>query len=314
MKRLLIGSFLIILGMFIATGCTKNVFFQASFLHMSNDTTTDIVHSKKIGNYKITIYYPNTLRPANGWPILYLLDGDSVFAQAVATVKRQNHQAIIVAIDYPDKTRRELDYLPHPPELTLEILSNGKINIPDAYGGADNFLAFMQNELKPALAQRFEIDPSKQIVFGHSIGGLWVLHTLFTQPITFNYYIASSPSIWFSDRYILQEAVQFIKQYQKTELTKPIDLSISVGEFEQSLSGRELFSSDNQRQLRLQHLQNRRMVDNIQELEGLLTKANVAKLSLYYQIYLNQTHQTVAVEVLNDRIAYLLHSFSEEYQ
>ncbi|WP_392553196.1 alpha/beta hydrolase-fold protein [Orbus wheelerorum] len=275
---------------------------------MTKNSTVEIYHSNHLGDYKITIYKPAQKMPVNGWPIIYLLDGDSVFTQAVSTVKRQTHQAIIVSIDYPTKSRRELDYLPNPPELTLEVLSNGKINMPQAYGGADNFLAFVQNELKPDLAQRFHINHNKQMVFGHSLGGIWVLHTLFTKPTAFNYYLASSPSIWFSGRYILQEAELFINKSQQDALTNPIGLSISVGEFEQSLTGKESFSSDHERQLRLQHLKNRRMVDNTKDLEMLLSKADIEKLNLNFQIYPKQTHQTVANEVLNDSITYFLRS------
>jgi len=148
------------------------------------------------------------------------------------------------------------------------------------------------------------------MIFGHSIGVLWVLHTLFKQPTAFNHYIASSPSIWFSDRYILKETEQFIEQSQKTTLTKLIDLSISVGEFEQSLTGKESFSSEREKELRLAHLKNRRMVNNSKEFAARLSKANIANLNLYYQIYLGQTHQTVADKVLSDQISRWLQSIN----
>lgn len=284
-------------------GCSNKRPLQVDSLQpIKYKITTEIFHAKNIGDYKITFYQPIQKPPLTGWPVIYLLDGDSVFSSAVATIKEQRQQAIIVAIDYPEKSRRDLDYLPHPPELSLEILSNGKINIPQAYGGADRFLAFVTNELQANLAQRFAINQNKQLIFGHSLGGLWVLHTLFTAPTTFNYYVASSPSIWFSDRYILQEAQQFILQQTKSKLLKSVDLSISVGELEQTLTGKEVFSSAKEQQLRLQHLRNRRMVDNNQELAELLTKANIEGLNLYYHIYANQTHQTVADKVLNDQI------------
>lgn len=307
MKSKFCCGLLITFILFNLIGCSNKRPLQVDSLQPIKDKiTTEIFHTKNIGDYKITLYQPIQKPPVTGWPVIYLLDGDSFFSSAVAIVKDQRQQAIVVAIDYPEKSRRDLDYLPKPPELNLEILSNGKINIPQAYGGADKFLAFLQNELQPNLTQRFAINQNQQLVFGHSLGGLWVLHTLFTAPATFNYYVASSPSIWFSDRYILQEAQQFIQQKSKSKLAKPIDLSISVGEFEQTLTGKEVFSSAKEQQLRLQHLRNRRMVDNSQELAELFANANLDWLNLHYHIYAGQTHQTVADKVLDEQIIQFL--------
>src|SRR3546814_19712655 len=54
---------------------------------------------------------------------------------------------------------------------------------PPPSGGADDFLAFIEHELKPLIAQRYPVDARRQILFGHSYGGLFTLYTLFTKQI-----------------------------------------------------------------------------------------------------------------------------------
>jgi uncharacterized protein len=72
-------------------------------------------------------------------------------------------------------------------------------------GGADEFLAFLTKTLKPWVAKKAQIDPARQTLFGHSLGGLLVLHALFEAPQSFNVYIAASPSIRFSNRILAKE-------------------------------------------------------------------------------------------------------------
>jgi hypothetical protein len=62
-------------------------------------------------------------------------------------------------------------------------------------GGADAFLAFINEELKPFIAARYpNADPDNATIMGHSFGGLFALHALFTAPDSFDRYIAGSPS------------------------------------------------------------------------------------------------------------------------
>ena len=55
---------------------------------------------------------------------------------------------------------------------------------------------------------RVAVDPARQSLWGHSYGGLFVLHTLLRQPATFQRYIAADPSFWWHDGFILQEERQ----------------------------------------------------------------------------------------------------------
>jgi len=50
------------------------------------------------------------------------------------------------------------------------------------------------------------IDLQRQTLWGHSYGGLAVLHALFTRPGAFSDYAAASPSLWWHDGVIVGEA------------------------------------------------------------------------------------------------------------
>jgi Predicted hydrolase of the alpha/beta superfamily len=113
---------------------------------------------------------------------------------------------IIVAIGYPlnrelyDMRRRTLDL--SPPAGTPVT----------GHGGADIFLDFIQSSVRPAVKARFpQVAVSREALYGHSYGGLLALHALFTRPGSFDCYMASSPSIWWNNKVILQEAKAFLK-------------------------------------------------------------------------------------------------------
>ncbi|KAJ5474778.1 esterase [Penicillium sp. IBT 31633x] len=147
------------------------------------------------------------------FPIIYIVDGNSLFLTATENAWRRaaaSHFAgggIIVAIGYPlnaklyDMRRRTLDFSP-PTETAIP-----------GHGGADLFLDFIQNSVRPAVKSRFPwLLVSREGFYGHSYGGLLALHALFTRPTLFDCYMASSPSIWWNDRFILKEANAFLKK------------------------------------------------------------------------------------------------------
>jgi len=156
--------------------------------------------------YRIYIDVPTTKAPKNGFPILFLLDGDSTFPSAMHINRNKQRRAkvtgyqsaIIVGIGYTAIAgdmfaARTLDYTIH---------TGG--NTPKGAGGAEHFLNFIEQELKPVIAQMQPIDPTSQAIFGHSYGGLFTLHALFTRPASFSTYLAASPSIWWQDQTILK--------------------------------------------------------------------------------------------------------------
>ncbi|WP_159884176.1 alpha/beta hydrolase-fold protein [Paenibacillus puerhi] len=62
------------------------------------------------------------------------------------------------------------------------------------HGGAEEFIEFIESELKPLIQSEFFVDRSHQTLIGHSLGGLLVLDVLFSRTSAFQTYIAGSPS------------------------------------------------------------------------------------------------------------------------
>ncbi|HET7844654.1 MAG TPA: alpha/beta hydrolase-fold protein, partial [Xanthomonadales bacterium] len=71
-------------------------------------------------------------------------------------------------------------------------------------GGAKQFRAFLRGTLKPWVDEQVRVDGSRGFLFGHSLGGLFVLDTLLVAPDSFDAYVAASPSIRLFDRAIVK--------------------------------------------------------------------------------------------------------------
>ncbi|WP_244442597.1 alpha/beta hydrolase [Azospirillum lipoferum] len=181
--------------------------------------------------HRIFAAWPETPPPPEGWPVLYLLDGNSIFGTATEAMRVIGGHgaavgippALVIAIGYPietafDQPRRARDYTPP------------AAGAPSGTGGADAFLDFIETEVKPEVERRFRVDRSRQTLFGHSYGGLFVLHALFTRCVAFQRYVAASPSIWWQDRAVLAEERRFTEAPPPAAATR--SLLVTVGESE----------------------------------------------------------------------------------
>lgn len=172
---------------------------------------------------------PRGPAPEGGFPVFYVLDGDGFFNSAVEIARMREWgrltPSIIVGIAYPsrafyDGPRRNYDFTP-PGSADPDF-------DPSELGGADRFIAFLTETVRPWVRERYAIDPSHQVLYGHSMGGLFVLHAMFTAPRSFNIYLAASPTLRFSDRLILREARAFEAHAERNT----VRALISVGSLE----------------------------------------------------------------------------------
>lgn len=167
-------------------------------------TATWTMESAQGTTYRLYVHTPEAPPPEAGYPVLYLLDGDDTFAIAAATSERFTKYAadhgfeagLIVAIGYEGATRRFFDYTPASP------LTEDRAGRP--LGGANAFRKTLIEEIRPQIEAAYEIDPSRQAIFGHSFGGLFILDTLLEDPFLFDTWVMASPSIWFGGRAVLE--------------------------------------------------------------------------------------------------------------
>jgi hypothetical protein len=89
-----------------------------------------------------------------------------------------------------------------PPHIIVSIGGGprGKRNLQnsDATGGRDAFLAFITNELMPYINQKYH-NNGKNILFGHSIAGLFAMYALLKSPQSFTGYILADPSFFWNN-------------------------------------------------------------------------------------------------------------------
>lgn len=184
--------------------------------------------------YRIFVSYPTGEAPADGYPVLYVLDGNASFA-AFAEARRIQERSdigksIVVGVGYPTDlaydTRRLNDYPPamlEPPPKIWRHLAKFKS------GGRDAFLDFLTGPLRAEIARRYTIDPDRQSLFGHSLGGLLALHALYTRPSAFHSIVAASPSLEWNEQGVLAEEREFTRRMTSGKVGKTSRLLIVVG-------------------------------------------------------------------------------------
>lgn len=188
--------------------------------------------------YQIMVFQPAEAPPPSGYPVIYLLDANSVFGTMVEAVRVQGRRpektgalpAIVVGIGYPTSgpfsPHRYYDFTP---QATTEYTQKSDGTPLPEQGGADEFLQFIEEELKPDMEQQFRIDRNRQAIFGHSLGGLFVLHTLFKKPEAFRYYIAGSPSLHWNQNVMQAEEEEFVAKLEQ----HPVNVKVWIGMGEQ---------------------------------------------------------------------------------
>jgi predicted alpha/beta superfamily hydrolase len=188
--------------------------------------------------YRIFVSYPATdpatQPPADGYPVLYVLDGNASFASFAEARRIQEFHAvgksIVVGVGYPtDKaydTRRLDDYPPamrEPPPKEWRHLAKFKS------GGRDKFLDFLTGRLRTEIGKRYQIDLDRQSLFGHSLGGLFALHALYTRPQAFSSIVAASPSLDWNEQGVLREEREFTSRLSSGKVGETSRLMVVVG-------------------------------------------------------------------------------------
>lgn len=163
-------------------------------------------------HYRIDISTPKGPVPAHGYPVLYMLDGNAAMATLtdadLATLSQRGEPPVLVAIGYDVPTRN--DVVARAFDYTPPTYENGQ-RLPQEDdrgrqgGGADIFLDYIQAKIKPLVASRVKTHPEKEYLWGHSYGGLFTLHTLYTRPDAFSHYIVGDPSAWWNDGVLVNE-------------------------------------------------------------------------------------------------------------
>jgi len=239
--------------------------------------------------YKISVALPDSYADKDSndrkYPTVYVLDGNFCFGtvtEAARLLPRCGSfpEVIVVGIGYPANgsvgqakesfkqlwglRSRDLTH------VTSEAWENKQREDRSldyiATGGASQFLRFVKKELVPLIDSEYRADTSCQVLAGHSLGGLFVLYTLFHESDLFQGYVAASPSLWFGERSIFSTEDKYAQK--KNDL--PVKLYLCVGQKEE---GKESG-----------------MVSNLFRLSALLESRGYNSLTIKNQVFENLNH------------------------
>lgn len=179
--------------------------------------------------YRVRVQVPTLTAPESGWPVVYLLDGEAAERALAQAPDLDTLPVIIVTVAHdhdPEATKaaRAYDYTPPAPDGAPSV--DPRVPAWPA-GGADAFLALLDTQVRPAVVAEHAADPTRQVLAGHSYGGLCVLHALCRQQ-GYAGYVSASPSIWWRDEAILGE----VDALRSATQVSPARVHLLVGEHE----------------------------------------------------------------------------------
>lgn len=157
--------------------------------------------------------------PTEGWPVLYMTDGNAVIATAIDAMRAQacypsgtnTGWGVLMAIGYPtddayDPFRRSWDLGPPPGQNYPPFWDDGE---EVRTGGGGEMARFLLEDVRSFVAAKVRVNPEHQGLFGHSFGGLFALWLLFQNPKAFSHWIAVSPAITWEESFLLDHLSRF---------------------------------------------------------------------------------------------------------
>ncbi|WP_343518508.1 alpha/beta hydrolase-fold protein [Sphingomonas sp.] len=190
------------------------------------------------GVYRIFLSFPKAAPPEGGYPVLYVLDGNALFASFAETRRMTEwspgDKAIVVGVGYPTDEAydvRRIDDFTGAPTTSGAYAKFAK----SKSGGWDRFRDFLTGELRTEIGKRYKINPDRQSLFGHSLGGLFALHVLYTRPDAFHAIIAASPSIFWHEALTLKEERDFVGRLRAGSVPKASRLLVVAGDREEAI-------------------------------------------------------------------------------
>ena len=245
------------------------------------------ITSQRKRDYLIQLHVPQGDPPRNGYPLVWLLDAPTTWAPMQQALGESGAaQAVIVGVGWddsggvdPNLRRRDFTL----PARTTPPPPRGGGDEWDEDGDAAAFRAFLLDELQPRMLRELPVDPSRQCLAGHSLSGLFVLHTLLECPDRFECFVAASPSIWWDGARIRDEATR-----SGPDATTGARVLITVGSREQSVGPEKppsVAGNDEPALLGEEH-----MVDNASAFAALLQSQGV---DCRFELFEDETHHSV---------------------
>lgn len=239
---------------------------QTVFSKVLNENREIWVHLPKT-------YNDTTINPAK-YPVIYLLDGEINFEYYTGltdfiarTPYADIPECIVVGIKNTERTR---DLTPTKSQKKSPV--NPALTLFADSGGSENFVKFIQEELKPFISKNYRTQEYSVLV-GHSFGGLFAINVLLAHPEYFNAYVANDPSLWWDNEVTISRMKEYLEKNKKF----PAHQSLYVSQ------------ADNEEQ---QKNWNSDMTQAIEKFKGIVEKNST--LNYKHSFFEGETHGTVS--------------------
>lgn len=158
----------------------------------------------------IKIISPKNYQPGSTdtFDMLYVLDGEwnTSLAEKVHgfLAYAEFIPANMIIVSIPNLYREEINLRDR--DFTPTSNKNNQLSGGALAGGANNFLAFLEDELIPYITNKYPVKIENSTLYGTSLGGLFAIYAFLHKPTLFKSYLTVEPSLWWDDKYIHQIA------------------------------------------------------------------------------------------------------------
>ena len=250
--------------------------------------------------FRIQVSHPHPDDPSLSLPIkgrkpvpVYVLDGGGTFG-LFSTLTRYMQwggelpPCLVVGIGYENEQEaydgdyRRYDLTPPDPKWAGWY---GDEETPEQVGGGPALRKFLTDTLCPLIEERFDVDSSDSVLYGHSLGGLFALNTMLETPGAFRNILALSPSLWFADS-------QFLKAFEKrleNSFSFPGAVAVYVGEREERIAGAWA-----------------KMTSNVLDLGRLVAQHRSSFGRAAVRVLPNESHHTILAPAIASGLQFLL--------
>lgn len=245
----------------------------------------------------ILLYLPSvffdSLHNAQEIPVLFLLDGEDFFLDAVAIQRRiaetSNAPSIpeMIVVGIAHKNREE--------ELFPKAINTSyPIN-----GMADLFLSYLEKDVIPFI-DSIRGGKGPRILFGHSAGGIFGLYSLIYKPHLFNAHLVIDPALHWDKQELLKTFKETLSSIERPKLFIYLGISNTLP-FNSDTSSIRFLSPDNV------------SITSHFELKGFLDNFAFDNIRCTTRYYVDESHFSVPLVSLYDGLNQYYKNFRCKY-
>lgn len=251
--------------------------------------------------FRIQVSRPHADDPDYTWtkqgvtPVpVYVIDGGYAFGMFSNIARYLQWGGLspimVIGIAYEDQNKEALElFRTHdltPPDKNFTSSWDDTLG-PESVGGAPDFREFLIGTLKPLIENKYNVDATKSILYGHSLGGLFALNTMLKAPNAFSGILSLSPSLWFEQHHLLKT----LKNRLDNDFRFSGKIAVYAGGKEEEIAGEKY-----------------KMTSNVEELKAIVLEHSSSFGGYDIKILPDRTHHNILGQGITEGLEFLLSS------